>query len=112
METVTEKAPCAKCGADVREGTAFCYACGAAVAEPAVDLNITRPANGSEPTAEESAEDKLSKAREERRKARVGQKKPVEYTWAPVDDARWTVLAALVVTVAVAVLVAAMVYWK
>jgi hypothetical protein len=119
MEAVTSKPACAKCGADIREGTAFCYACGAAVdekreAEPTGDLEKTpQPEpNGSESTIETPAEDKLSKAREERRKSRVSQRKPVEYTWEPVDNTRWTVLAALVITGIVAVIVAAMAYWK
>ena len=119
MEAVTEKPACSKCGAEVREGTAFCYACGTAVAEkaidkPAVDLVKTPETepNGTEPTIEETAEDKLSKAREERRKARVSQRKPVEYAWEPVDDIRWAVLAAIVITGIVAVIVAAMAYWK
>jgi len=119
METVLEKPVCAKCGAEVRDGTAYCYACGAAVVEMKVgegdlDLDTTRQieTNGSEPSVEEPEEDKLSKAREERRKARVSQRKPVEYTWEPVDDTRWTVVAAIVITAFVAVIVAAVAYWK
>jgi uncharacterized Zn finger protein (UPF0148 family) len=117
MEAVNEKSACAKCGAEVREGTAFCYACGTAVAgkpEPAGDVSKTvqLDANGSEPSIEKPAEDKLTKAREERKKARVHQRKTVEYTWEPVEDMRLTLLAVIVITALVAVIVAAMVYWK
>ena len=33
-ETSTEKTVCEKCGAEAREGTIFCYNCGAKVPDP------------------------------------------------------------------------------
>ena len=49
-EAVVEKEPCVKCGAEVREGTTFCYACGGRVApdgdeDPRTDTDINANAN-------------------------------------------------------------------
>lgn len=123
MEAVTEKPACAKCGAEVRDGTAFCYACGApvveTVADPAVDLEKTAKMNGAateaviEPeAAAETDEDRRNKAREERKKARVAQRKPVEYSWEPNNDMMYVLSAAILITAIVGAVVAAMVFWK
>ena len=118
MEAVSQKTDCTKCGAEVREGTAFCYACGAPVGDTSVEIatgpqkTVSTTGENGTSAASETSEDKLSKAREERKKARVGQRRPVEYTWEPNEDSRLVLFAAILITAAVAAVVAAMVFWK
>ncbi len=121
-ETITEKSTCEKCRADVREGTTFCYNCGAPLPnvpppqqEPGDDESIIEPvADGSVDPAKEgdSNADKLAKAADERKKARVGQRKGKEYAWEPVDDSRLVILATLLIALIALVVVSLMVFWK
>ena len=116
-ETTTEKAVCGKCEAEVREGTTFCYNCGAQVAGPEVaePLAETTVDDKVEEKADESAattEDKLSRAAELRRKARVSQRKSNEYTWEPSDDTRITFLITVLIAAVALAIVFFTVYWK
>lgn len=128
-ETVVEKEVCGKCGAEVREGTAFCYACGGQV----VPDEVLQPTNGIakplDPKAKAALDDlaqkmkgeepppvpesKLAKAAEERKKARVTQRKDREFVWEPRGDmpiALWIAVAVIVIAAALVVLVT--VVWK
>jgi len=88
-EEPLDKAVCISCGADVREGTTFCYACGKPVAkvtevedkvdEPAVESIKTTEEKSAEPGADKS--EKLANAAAERKKSRVGQRKPKKVVW-------------------------------
>ncbi|HEX3102025.1 MAG TPA: zinc-ribbon domain-containing protein [Pyrinomonadaceae bacterium] len=122
-ETITEKATCSKCGADVRDGTTFCYSCGNRVAESlspdAEDIsgNVTIPIPAPNSTidtlkAGEEDSDKLARAAEQRRKSRVGLRKPKEYTWEPTDDPRFILLATLVIFIIALGVVFVTVFWK
>jgi len=122
-ETITEKATCGKCGADVREGTTFCYSCGNRVAgSPSADVedirgNETIPTSGPDTTIDSPKtgaddSDKLARAAEQRRKSRVGLRKPKEYTWEPTDDPRFILLATLVIVVIALGVVFITVFWK
>ena len=112
----TEKAVCDKCKAEVREGTTFCYNCGAQVAGPEVfePLAETTVDDKVEENADDSAtsEEKLSRAAEQRRKARVSQRKSNEYTWEPSDDTRITFLITVVIAAVALAIVFFTVYWK
>lgn len=115
VEAALEKETCSKCGVDVRENTAFCYNCGNKVAaEPKVDSS----SNGDGPkmpaiaAAKGSDDKKLSLAAEERRKARVSQRKSNEYVWEPGGDFRITFLVAILITVVAAAIVFLTVFWK
>ncbi len=128
-ETVAEKGVCSKCGAEVREGTAFCYACGGRV-EPD---GQSQPANGAATVVDTKSQaalddlakklssdekpaepkDKLAKAAEERKKARVTQRKSREFVWEPHNDTPLTFIITVVVVGIVAVLaVLFTVVWK
>jgi uncharacterized Zn finger protein (UPF0148 family) len=105
-EVVVEKAVCEKCGMDVRDGTAFCYNCGAAVGS-------VPEASVVEPAEPETPDEKLSRAAAERKKARVGLRRATtEYTWEGTDDTRWVLLSGVAVTVIVMIIVLLMVFWK
>jgi len=113
MEKVLEKRVCESCGADVREGTQFCYACGKLVAAPqdiaesdaptstdrktaplsADDLPSVKEKTGSlkplDPAFESSApatDSKSKTAANERRQARLASKKPVTLEWQEPDN--------------------------
>ena len=131
-ETTVEKATCGKCGADVRENTVFCYACGGRVAE--VGPQSGEETNGSaadEPLSDESRaaladlsekfkieepgkEELLAQAAAERKKARVRPRKKKEIAWETVEDGSNTLLivATLLICVITAAIVFLLVYWK
>ncbi|MBV9242071.1 MAG: zinc ribbon domain-containing protein [Acidobacteria bacterium] len=128
-ETVAQKETCAKCGAEVREGTTFCYACGGRVAPDAaqetngssngIDANAQAALDDlaqklrRDETAEKPADDKLAKAAEERKKARVTQRRSLEFVWEPRNDTPITLLISAGVVLVVAVLVIVVtVIWK
>ncbi|KXK03289.1 MAG: hypothetical protein UZ17_ACD001001096 [Acidobacteria bacterium OLB17] len=114
MEAVAEKPLCASCGAEVREGTSFCYACGKpvnappAIEEPVVALTEAAPipsetkADASLEAALESAESHSAlvqaapsgdaannriRAARERQAARTAKRKVVRTEWAEPADA-------------------------
>ncbi|MBX3282483.1 MAG: hypothetical protein KF756_08410 [Acidobacteria bacterium] len=113
MEAVVENPICAACGADVREGTSFCYACGKPVNGPAIEPpteDVAAPAATAEPpevrakadleaafakAEKESAADAASeeananrvRAARERQAARLAKRKPGRTEWAEPADA-------------------------
>ena len=123
-ELVAQKPVCEKCGSDVREGTTYCYNCGAPVAtgiEEAIDpaKTLVTESDGHETVAVESTPDRPTASKErfknaakERKKARVISRKPVEYRWEPADDLRYPLIWAVIVTLVVAVIAGLMVFWK
>ena len=125
-EAVIEKAVCFSCGADVREGTAFCYACGKPVANGSGDLDIaedtvTEPiAVEDEVAVEKPSEreidrsEKLAAAAAERKKSRVGQRKPKKVIWEEPSATtnRVFVLICLLISVIAGALVFLMVFVK
>lgn len=126
-EPITEKAVCEKCGVDIRDGTTFCYNCGTGLENQSVlddemaavwnrDGVETKPASDKQvlPTKinDASADGKLSRAAEKRRKARVGQRTTKEYTWEPADDSRFVMLIALLIAAIALSVVLLTVFWK
>ena len=129
-EAVVEQEVCGKCGAEIREGTTFCYKCGGRVAQ---DEAVTDETNGSSPVraaeskaalddlaerlkgdlAETDPQEKLAKAAEERKKARVTQRKTREFVWEPRTDTPvgFFVSVAVVLVLAVVVVLVTIV-WK
>jgi len=129
VEAVAEKQICEKCGADVREKTAFCYNCGESVLTAFVEDESTGPNGSSEPKDEtkaalddladkfkidEEEDDRLAKAAAERRKARVSNRKSARYEWQPTEDSPnllfLLLTAAIFVLAVVAVVLTAI--WK
>ena len=116
-EAVLEKDVCDKCGVDVRENTFFCYNCGGKVAAEHVSDTSSNGDKAEltlkkEPDDKASDEKKLSRAAEERRKARVSQRRSNEYVWEPAGDQRRTLLVAVLVFVIAIAVVFLTVLWK
>lgn len=132
-EAMIEKETCGKCGVDVRENTSFCYNCGARVSSEEPVEEISESSNGKPETAEVDAETRaalddlaekfridpeedhrLAKAAEERRKARVRQRKSAQYTWEPDEGGRNLLLIAItaVIVFFAGMIVLLTVYWK
>ncbi len=117
-KAMVEKAVCKSCGADVREGTQFCYNCGKSVAEDkaadAVDPEKTSGDLVDEEIAkqfridEEPSADKLAVAAAKRKKSRAGLRKPSEMVWEPADS-RSSVLF-FIVTIIITMIAAAVVF--
>lgn len=121
-EAVLEKEVCDGCGVDVREGTMFCYNCGARVAgedtpadvseqteADALEVALDASNNGHSP--DES--DKLAAAATERKRARVAHRKTAEYVWEPTtgEGAGLTLVIAILIAVFALVVVLLMVNW-
>lgn len=107
-KTTTEKAVCDKCGADVREDTAFCYNCGGMIGgEVTKDNTEILPELPVVPK-----EEKMSRAAEQRRKARVDLRKSNEYTWEPTQTSPLVLIVAVLIAVAALAIVFVTVYWK
>ncbi len=134
-QTVVEKAICDNCGADVREGTAYCYNCGVPVSEVLSTESAANPedrsfAESEAPDAktqaaldelaeklkfDEEEDKKLAKAAAERRKARVSQRKrSKEFTWEGADESPGglLVLVTIVIAIFAALVVLFTVLWK
>jgi len=129
-EAVVEKEPCVKCGAEVREGTTFCYACGGRVApdsdeDPRTDTDINanarealddlaRKLNDDDAAVQKKDQgDRIAKAAAERKKARVSQKRGRDFVWQPRFDVPISLLIAVVLIVIGAVIaVFVTVVWK
>lgn len=134
-EAKVVEAVCEKCGADVRENTAFCYNCGTPVVEtePIVDEPdeiLIEESNGDYPAEDatksalddlaerlkldEEADDKLAKAAAERKKARVKQRKPKEFTWESSEDSSGglLVVVALLISLVAGIVVFLTVFWR
>ena len=112
IETATEKVVCEKCGADVREGTSFCYNCGSQVAvDPLVEPAISEPESAVVETPKPTNAEKFARSAEERRKARIRGRKTVEYSWQATDDPRWLLVFTLIISVIV-IFVVVLALWK
>ena len=119
-----EKLECRECGADVREGTAFCYNCGGKltpVAEDVAEVPVEAQDEGKAAiddlaarlAEDETKSEKLVKAAAERRKARSVIRKPKEFVWEPAEDSsRSMVVIAIGIFVISSVIVFYMVVLK
>jgi predicted amidophosphoribosyltransferase len=124
-ETEQNRRTCAKCGADIRENTAFCYRCGTQVQEesspdaaavdapPEIEAEERTRAALDDLAArlkEDAKDDKdLAKAAGERRRARIAQRKPKAPTWEPDDGS--PALGLILVSVAMLILAVFVVYF-
>jgi hypothetical protein len=88
-ETVIETAECAECGAEIRDGSLFCYSCG----KPVRNAEIINEPKPDQPKAEEPTPDKpkiveqtssrppLRSAASLRKQRRAFNRQPVEVSW-------------------------------
>ena len=88
-KAIIEKLECISCGADVRDGTQFCYACGKPVAHETVvnseidagDLSTDSTAVAETIEIKTERTERLATAAAERRKLRTRQRKPKQLVW-------------------------------
>lgn len=118
-KTAVKIAVCDICGADVREGSVFCYNCGGSLTKAAEPEPIPPPAETIVARAEPTSNGLATKAGEvpakpkgqasDRRKVRAWNREPVEIVWEPRDDVSWIFVIAsiLFVIVALALVIAA-----
>ena len=109
-EKIVEKSVCEQCGADVREGTTFCYNCGGQIASVQSVDNSPIKEKAEESTREKN--EKFSRAAEQRRKARVVQRKSNEYTWEATENSNLTLVIAVLITVVALAIAFLAVHWK
>jgi hypothetical protein len=129
-ETALEHVVCEHCGADVREGTSFCYNCGKAVA-PEMPPPPAPAANGSVKTASDETkaamddlterlktsevtdQNKLAKAARERKHARVRARRN-EVVWEASETGVNRIFIVLTLAIALLTLLVVLlaVYWK
>lgn len=119
-KTAVETAICDVCGAEVRDGSQFCYNCGGSVSDtgklkpiPPPDEPIIRldekPANGTPPAAYDPA--KRRAERSEKRQVRASNRQPVEIVWQPRTGFSWpfVITSLIFVFLAIGVIIAA--FW-
>ncbi len=85
-EEILEKAVCISCGADVRDGTYYCYACGKPVVAEVGEFNALEESevasnSGNLIASKSEKNSKLATAAAERRRSRAGQRKPKQVVW-------------------------------
>lgn len=131
LEAIAEKQVCEKCGVDVRENTIFCYACGHKVEQSPMDGPEEKDGNngGSENVSRDTKaalddlserfktdgeeDDRLAKAAAERRKARVTNRKTVQYVWVPGEEPNQLFLGlAVLIAIVAGIAVLLTVWWK
>ena len=78
-ETVIQTAVCGECGADVREGSLFCYSCGKPVGEAAT-VSESKPAE-NKVLDELSQRPPLRSAASLRKQRRAFNRQPIEVSW-------------------------------
>ena len=127
-EAILEQEVCLNCGAEVRPDTQFCYNCGksvsqlptpqavkvANVAEKDSSLADLEKALAASRIAENDPKSKIEAASAERRRARIGQRKPLELVWDRQETRlNWAYfLSVAVIFVLVLITVAVTVFWK
>lgn len=110
-ETAVETAVCDICGAEVREGSVFCYNCGGSLAKAEVAEPIPPPAEPiiavAEPATNGVVTDpaKRQAERPERRKVRAANREPAEIVWEPREGVSLAFVIASIVFVIIALVV-------
>ena len=113
-KTGVKTAVCDICGAEVRDGSAFCYNCGGSLTEPQhVDPTPqpTEPILVAEPVTNGSAGQvdvfpaNQKVERSDRRKVRASKREPAEIVWEPRQGVSWTFVIASIIFVIIALAV-------
>lgn len=108
-ETAVETPICDICGAEVRQGSQFCYNCGGSLtktevkaAEPEKVPASSTPTNGAKEVAAE---------RRSARRRRAANREPVEIVWEPETGVSAIYIAASAVLIIVAALLFGVAMW-
>jgi hypothetical protein len=120
-KTAVQAAVCDICGAEVRDGSVFCYNCGGSLAKadkpepippPAEPIiTVARPVNNGGITGGERDPAKRRIERAERRRVRASNREPAEIVWEPREGMSWAfVIVSIVFVIIALVLVIAAVY--
>ena len=108
-ETVVEKAACAKCDAEIRDESLFCYNCGSAVA-PVAEPTAEPETNGP---LVETKRPALRSAASLRKQRRAYNRQPVEISWEPRESSPGLfILATVLLTSAAIILLALALYLR
>ena len=121
-EAILETEKCDECGVDVRDGTTFCYNCGARVVPEesttdgvikATDESVVDDPDVPDKDQSPDETEKLAAAATKRKSARVSHRKAAEYVWEPTagDGARRTLLVAVLIGVFALAVVVLMLDW-
>jgi hypothetical protein len=115
-KTAVETAVCDICGAEVRDGSVFCYNCGGSVVKAEDTEPIPTPAEPIVAVAEPVANGRVTKVetdskqrqgeRSERRKVRVANREPAEIVWQQREGMSWAFVITSVVFVIIALALA------
>lgn len=116
-KTAVKEAVCDICGAEVREGSAFCFNCGGSVSEAEEIEPIPPPAEpivsaDPDPAPNGDAAYDPAKRRSERagkRKVRAANRQPVEIVWQPRTGVSWpfVIVSLVFVAITIAIILAA-----
>ena len=111
-KTAVQTAVCDICGAEVREGSVFCYNCGGSLIKSEVPNPIPPPAEPiivAEPVTNGGVT-KQKVERPDRRRVRAANREPAEIVWEPRTGVSWVfVITSIVfVIVALAIVIGAM----
>ncbi|MEP6944425.1 MAG: zinc ribbon domain-containing protein [Acidobacteriota bacterium] len=117
-EPKLEREVCVNCGAEVRPDTQFCYSCGKSVSKKDAARAEVVPAQteSSESLAaleralavsrtEDAVKTKLDTAAVERKRARSGNRKPLEIVWEPLGPSIVYFIAVAVLFILAAIVV-------
>lgn len=115
-EAVLEKAVCVSCGADVREGTHFCYNCGKPILNGSTatantvseeieveDSDLKSALDLTEKSDKDEKTGKLAVAAANRKRSRVGQRKPKKVIWeepSPTSNRIFVLVCVLIAVIA------------
>jgi hypothetical protein len=120
-KTAVQTAVCDICGADVRDGSVFCYNCGGSLAKADEPEPIPPPAKPVVAVAEPVTNGAVTKVeddpakrrveRSERRRVRASNREPTEIVWEPRTGMSWVfVIVSIVFVIIVLAVVIAAVY--
>ena len=118
-KTAVDTAVCDICGAEIRDGSQFCYNCGGSLskteeadpipppAEPIIA--VTEPVTNGSVTKIEAPPAKPATERSDRRRVRAANREPAEIVWEPRDGVSWTfvIVSVVFVILALAIVIAA-----
>ena len=108
-KTAVKTAVCDICGAEVREGSMFCYNCGGSVTKAGEPVSPPAPAEPKANGIAAPVDQRPVRSRADRREVRAANRQPTEIVWEPRNGVSWVfVISSLVfVILALAVVIAA-----